>query len=78
MLNKNMLTNEKVCIDIRKKYYHNTETDNYNASVKKMFKPAPLLDTTDSENPSPYENPAFLCHPCVMFFCHYLCTPVSP
>lgn len=73
-----MLTNEKVCIDIRKKYYHNTETDNYNASVKKMFKPAPLLDTTDSENPSPYENPAFLCHPCVMFFCHYLCTPVSP
>lgn len=37
MLNKNMLTNEKVCIDIRKKYYHNTETDNYNASVKKIF-----------------------------------------
>lgn len=75
MLNKNMLTNEKVCINIRKKYYHNTETDNYNASVKKMFKPAPLLDTTDSENPSPYENPCLSLSPLCYVF---LSLPLHP
>lgn len=59
---------KKVYIDIRNKYYHNNETENYNARVKKNFKHAPLLDFTDTKNPVRMKIPAFLCHPCVMFF----------
>lgn len=69
---------KKVYIDIRNKYYHNNETENYNARVKKNFKHAPLLDFTDTKKPSPYENPCLSLSPLCYVFCHYLCTPVSP
>lgn len=67
---------KKVFINILNKY-HNNETDNYNASVKKMFKPAPLLDITISENPSPYEN-HYLSLSALGFLCHNLYNLVSP